>query len=352
MNFLILVRFGELWTKGKNRIEFINKLIENLKLIGRNVKFLRTRILLEGSLEKISKVPGVESASEGRIINRNLKEIKKEAKRLLGNSKTFAVRTKRIDKNFKYKSIEVNEIIGEYLSKFSKVNLENPEKIIGIEIFKDFAFVFDKTIRGPGGLPVGINGKCISLVSSGIDSPVSTWMMMRRGCEPIIIHYDINNSKVAFIRILEKLREYYPKLKYYVLPYGGIVSKYKVETRYWCLICKRIMVRIAQMIAEKENAKAIIMGDSLGQVASQTIDNIRIIEKVSKIPIFRPLIGLNKNEIIEYAKKIGTFELAENFKCPMVPKKPVTKGKLKLVERIESKLPIEKIIKEILRHSV
>ena len=352
MNFLILVRFGEIWTKGKNRNEFIKVLANNLRQVSKNVKILRNRILVEGELERVYKIPGVESASEGVIVDRDLNSIKKEAKKLLDNSKTFSIRAKRIDKNFKYHSMELNKIIGEYLSKFSKVNLKNPEKTIGIEIFEDFAFMFDKTIRGPGGLPVGTNGKCISLVSSGIDSPVSTWMMMRRGCEPIIVHYDIANSKVSFEKILKKLKEFHPNLKYYILPYGKILSNYKLETRSWCLICKRLMIRIAQRIAEEEGAKAIIMGDSLGQVASQTIDNIKIIERVAELPIFRPLIGLNKNEIINYAKRIGTFELAEDFKCPMVPKKPITKGKLKLVEKLESKLPIEKIINEILSHSM
>ena len=352
MNLLILVRFGELWTKGKNRDEFIKILSKNIEMVSKKVEILNNRILVDGELEKVSKIPGVESASEGIIINRDLEIIKKEAKKILGNSKTFSVRTKRVDKNFKYKSMEINKIVGEYLSHFSKVNLENPEKVIGIEILKNFAFIFEKTVRGPGGLPVGTNGKCVSLVSSGIDSAVATWMMMRRGCEPILVHYDINNSKETFKKILKKLKEYYPKLKYYVLPYGKILSKHRIPNRNWCLICKRLMIRIAQKIAEKEDAKAIIMGDSLGQVASQTIDNIEIVEKVARIPVFRPLIGLNKNEIIEYAKKIGTFELAEDFICPMVPKKPVTMGKLKLIEKLERELSIKKISEEILRHSM
>ncbi len=349
MNSLILVRFGEIWTKGHNREDFINQLVKNLKLVGKKPKVLRTRILIEGELEKIAKIPGVESASEGKLIPRDIKKLKNEAKKILGDAKTFAVRTKRVDKSYEYKSMEMNQLIGDYLSQFSKVDLTNPEKIIGIEVLQNGFFVFDKTIRGPGGLPVGVSGKCVALVSSGIDSAVATWMMMRRGCLPIIVHMDIHNSKKAFKQIFNKLKEYHPKMKAYIVPFGNIVSKYKLQTRSWCLICKRLMLRIAEEIADREGAEAIIMGDSLGQVASQTIHNMKIIEKATKLILFKPLIGLNKNEIIDYAKRIGTFELAEDFKCPFVPKKPTTHGKLKMVKRIEEEIPIEIIVKEAVK---
>ncbi len=345
MSSLILVRFGEIWTKGHNKEDFINQLVKNLKQFGKP-KLLRTRILIDGNLEKIANVPGVESASEGKLIPKDLNKLKKEARKLLGDAETFAVRTKRVDKSYELKSIEINELIGDYLSKFAKVNLTNPEKVIGIEVLQNGFFIFDKTIRGPGGLPVGVSGKCISLVSSGIDSAVATWMMMRRGCEPIIVHMNIANSKEAFTKIFKRLQEFHPKMKAYIIPFEEIVSKYKVQTRSWCLICKRLMLRIAEEIAEKEGAEAIIMGDSLGQVASQTIHNMKIIEKATNMLIFKPLIGLNKNEIIGYAKRIGTYELAEDFQCPMVPKKPVTHGKLKLVEKIEEEMPIEFIVKK------
>ncbi len=349
---LILIRFGEIWTKGHNRDDFINKLIENLKLVGKKPQLLRTRILIEGELDKISKIPGVESASEGKLIKKDIEELKKEALKLLGNAKTFAIRTKRVDKKYEYNSMELNKIIGEYVGKHSKVNLNNPEKVIGIEILPNGFFLFDKTIKGPGGLPVSVSGKCVSLVSSGIDSAVATWMMMRRGCLPILVHMDIANSKRTFIKIYKKLQEYHPKIKAYIIPFEKVIARYKVNTRSWCVICKRMMLRVATEIARKEDAEAIIMGDSLSQVASQTIHNMKIIERATNMLVFKPLIGLNKNEIIEYAKRIGTYDLSEDFKCPMVPKKPITRGKMKLIEKLESNMPIDEIVKEMINSSI
>ncbi len=347
---MILIRVGEIWTKGRNRDLFIKKLIENLKPFGKKIRYVRPRIFMEGEIEKILKVPGIESLSEGVIIEREIDKIKETARKMLGNSETFAVRTKRIDKNFEINSQKMNEIVGEYLSKFSKVDLKNPQTEIIIEIFNNFVFVGNKTIRGIGGLPVGIEGRVVSLVSTGIDSPVSTWMMMRRGCLPTIIHLDMG-TKDDFIKIIEKLREYHPKIKAYVIPYYEVISKYKIETRSWCLICKRLMLRIAERIAKKEDALAIVTGESIGQVASQTLTNLKIIERATNVLILRPLIGMNKSEIINYAKKIGTYDLSTDFKCPMVPKKPTTRGKLKQIEKLESKLPIERIIRECINSS-
>lgn len=357
---LYLIRYSEVFLKSESvRRRWVNRLVENIRKIAGDVKFRleRGRIWVisdERIDDKLRKVFGIVSFSP--CIHCKLEELENcvldFCKDRLKTAKTFAVRVKRVGEH-EFTSQDMERKLGALiLQKFPnlKVNLENPDKIIYVEIRGEDCYIFDEIIKGAGGIPLGVEGRVVSLLSGGIDSPVATWLMMKRGCEVIPLYLDIRpfTSDKAMERV-EKvanvLKEYYPDLELIVRNHGEFLRavkdllKSKRLESYTCVLCKRRMLRVAEEVAKEFNAKGIVTGDSLGQVASQTLDNLYVISQACSIPIYRPLIGFDKVEVERIAKEIGTYQYSIiPAECKAVPKRPTTKAKLSRVLEIEREL--------------
>ncbi|AEC52509.1 Putative thiamine biosynthesis protein THII [Pyrococcus sp. NA2] len=357
---MIIVRYGEIAIKRGKRREFEQKLAENIekilkrKGISGKVKIVRGRILVNAPdyvASIIAKVPGVVSVSPAKELEYSevpnyLKEVLKEY-----NPKSFKVETQRLDKTFLKTSIEINREIGAFIVKeFGwKVDLENPELIIGIEIIKGKAYVFLEKIKGVGGLPVGTQGKVVALLSGGIDSPVAAFLMLKRGAEVVALHFDQGtNAKAVVEKVVEILSEYSPDpIELIVENHFEVLKPYvqaltDIKRREWtCVICKIAMLKRAAEIAREIGALGIVTGDSLGQVASQTLSNLYFETVSINFPIYRPLIGFDKEEIVNIAKKIGTYEAFLEFpycECPFRPERVVTMPGIQEFEEIKFEL--------------
>lgn len=371
---MILVHYGEIGLKGKNRAIFEKCLIDNIKKALGKVKIYKEygRIIIEdgkGAEEKLKKIPGIENFSLVHIADLDIEEIKKLALEVAKNRKfaTFKIDARRANKNFPYNSMQTNEIVGKEIKEKLKkeVDLEKPDLTIYIEIGDKNAFLYTEKVKGIGGLPVGSQGKVVSLISGGIDSPVASWLMMKRGCKVVFIHF-YNERLVASPKKLEEiikiLNHYQLQTKAYFIPFADLQFEIikSVPARYRMIVYRRVMTKIANEIAKREKARAIITGDSVGQVASQTLENLNCIYEASSLPIFTPLIGMDKKEIIEMAKKIGTYEISirpyEDCCSFMVAKHPVTRANLEKIKEMEEKviIDIDAIIKksEIKKYSL
>ncbi len=357
---LYLIRYSEVFLKSEHvRRRWVNKLVENIKKVigGGRFRLERGRIWLvtdERVDEKLRKVFGISSFSP--CIHCKLDELEscvlEFCEGRLDDVKTFAVRVKRVGEH-EFTSLDVERSLGSLiLQRFPhlKVNLEKPEKTIYVEIRNEDCYVFDEVIKGAGGIPVGVEGKVVSLISGGIDSPVATWLMMKRGCEVIPLHMDVRPfTSERAVEKVEKitgvLKEYNPDLELIVREHGRFLRdvkellKSKRLESYTCVICKRRMLRVAEEVARDFKAKGVVTGDSLGQVASQTLDNLYVVSQACSIPIYRPLIGFDKVEVENIAREIGTYEYSIiPAECKAVPKRPTTKANLKRVLEIEDEL--------------
>jgi len=328
--------------------ELKRKLAENLKI--KRFKDLKTE---EFSAKSVSP-------SDGRAGVSGEKNLK---------FKSFRISTKRGDKTFPLTSEEVNREIGSFVQEKIyppngearvRVDLDNPELTIHIEIVNKRIFFGFEKIQGVGGLPVGSSGKVVCLLSGGIDSPVASYMMMRRGCKIVFVHFHAfpyldSSSQEKAKELVSLLDNYQQGSKLYFVPLGDIQKKVvlKVPEAYRVVIYRRLMFRIAEEIAKKENpaAAGLVTGESLGQVASQTLENISVIEKAVELSVLRPLIGMCKEDIIKIAREIETYEISIRLDqdcCQLfIPKHPVTKSDEKTVKEIESKLDIKKLIDKI-----
>ncbi len=366
---MILIHYGEIGIKGKNRAVFENCLIRNISKALRNYakkirkEYGRIIVFEENGKEEIKKrlekIPGIENFSFVHETKLDIEEIKRKALEIAKGKKftTFKISTKRANKDFPYSSMQVNEIVGEEIRKKlnKKVDLENAELTIFIEIGNKNAYIYTEKYEGVGGLPVGTEGKVISLLSGGIDSPVASWLMMKRGCKVIFVHF-YNEKLVAkpskAEEIVKKLNESQLESIAYYIPFADLQYEIikEVPAKYRMIVYRRFMARIANELARIEKAKAIVTGDSLGQVASQTLENLLCIYDASSLPVLSPLIGFDKKEIVEMAKKIGTYEISikpyEDCCTFMVAKHPATKAKLEEIKEMESrvKIDLEKII--------
>ncbi|WP_457754245.1 tRNA uracil 4-sulfurtransferase ThiI [Thermococcus sp.] len=353
---MILVRYGEIAVKRGRRREFERKLMENIlaalrrKGIEAKAELIRGRILVDAPDEAakiIAKVPGVVSVSPAREMSyEEVPNYLREALKGL-NPKSFKVETQRLDKTFLKTSVEVNREIGAFIVKeFGwKVDLENPELTIGIEIIKKKAYVFFEKIKGVGGLPVSTQGKVVALLSGGIDSPVAAFLMMKRGAEIIAIHFDQGkNARKVVEKTVNILNDYSPREIELIIenhfevlkPY--VVTLNRLNMREWtCVVCKIAMLRRAAEIAKERGALGIVTGDSLGQVASQTLTNLYFETMSVRFPIHRPLLGMDKEEIIRIAREIGTYQAFLEYPycdCPFRPERVVTQGKPEEFKRI------------------
>ena len=375
---ILIVKYGEIGVKGKNRYIFENKLIKNvkniLKPIGKfNVykEYGRIYVDLDGYdyeevVEEVRKVFGIVGVCPAVRAEKDYNLLKELALKMLEEKieqgyKSFKVDSRRGDKDFKLTSQEMSLDIGGYLVSQVKdkiaVDVRNPEVKIHCELRQNHVMVYSDTIPGYGGLPLGTNGRAMSLLSGGIDSPVASWMVAKRGMELECIHFH------SYPFTSEKSQEKVRDLAQILAKYCGRVRLHKVnmleiqksiglncKDEEMTIISRRFMMRIAERVAESRHCDALITGESIGQVASQTIQGLTCTNASVSLPVFRPLIAMDKTEIIEVAQKIGTFEtsiLPEEDCCTVFsPKKPVTKPKLDRIEKSENKLDVEKLIQD------
>ncbi len=374
----IVVHYGEIGTKGKNRSFFEKKLVENIKwnlkdnfvsvkrLYGRIIIDLKERYDKEFLREKLSNIFGITSFSFAVKSSLDLEEIKKISAKLISeNINSFRIKSSRSNKNYKYSSSEMNNLLGEYIvnNKKLKVDLTNPEITVYVEITENNSFIYNEKIKSLGGLPVGVSGKVISLVSGGIDSPVSSYFMMKRGCSVVYVHYynstiNTKQSLEKVIDIVNVLSKFQFKTKLYLVPFEEIQKEIikNINSRYRMIVYKRFMLMIAEKILENENAQAIIDGSNLAQVASQTISNLNVIQKAAKYLTLSPLIGFDKEDIINIAKKINTFELSilpyEDCCSFMIAEHPATKSDIEEIRKLENKLSKNVLIENAVKNAV
>ena len=345
MQKLILIKYGELTTKKGNRNQFINQLSDNIKKVI-NAKIIKKRdrmyILtddIDNTSKKLQKVFGLQGIVIAYQVNTSSEEIQNSVLEILENInfKTFKVETKRANKKFEINSMDFNNIIGSLVLKNfnSKVDVHNPDIIVHIEI-REETYIYLNEIKGSGGYPVGIQGKGILMLSGGIDSPVAGYLALKRGIDIDCLYFDSPphtslEAKNKVIKLASILNEYSGNIRLLVVPFTKLQEEIykKVPSEYNITILRRMMYRIATNIDKKY--KIVINGESIGQVASQTLTSINVINSVTNFPIIRPVACLDKLEIINIAKKIGTYETSilpfEDCCTIFVPKHPVIKKK-------------------------
>lgn len=376
MEALLSVSFGELFLKGANRKTFFNNalshIIANIKDIGYENTYVESAKLyirasedkFDDLIKEIKKVFGIAYIDEVYKVDKNLDEILKATKYIVNKyytdkEYTFKSQTTRVDKSFEYDSPKLNHLVGDYLlDEFDNlsVDIHNPDFKVYIDI-KSNAYVYSKRHKGLGGLPIGSSGQGLLLLSGGIDSPVAGFMMAKRGMKINAIHFHSYpfTSKQAHQKAedLAKLMSTYTgPLKFYSVNLSNIYKEIATNCprEETTILSRRFMMRISNEIADKYGYQVFVTGESLGQVASQTLESISVIEDSANFPILRPLVAIDKQDIVDLSKEIGTYEKSiEPFDdcCSIfAPDKPVTKPKLKYIERSEGNLDIDKLVKE------
>lgn len=379
MKDLILVRYGEIGTKGDNRYLFEDKLIQNIEdsLAGVgdiDVYKTKGRIFVEASAdvdidlvtEKLQKVFGIVGVCPAKAVALDFEKIKEAGlelmkKELTGNPQTFKVEARRANKGFEYDSMEINRELGAHVLRNIDnltVDVHEPEIRLNVEIRYKRAYVYANDLPGVRGLPVGSSDRAGLLLSGGIDSPVAGWMAMKRGVEliPIYFHappFTSNRAKEKVIDLCRKLAEYHTEnLELKVVPFTEIQTAINENCpkKLLTIIMRRMMMKLAEQITGEEEGKALITGESIGQVASQTLDSMYVTNAITTLPVFRPLIGLDKNEIKDLAKEIGTYEISiqpyDDCCTLFVPDNPEIKPKLRFVRYAEEDLEVEKLLTE------
>ena len=376
----IIIHYDEITLKGGNRPFFERVLINNIREFIKDIKYNNIykeggKIILEinkdTDLEKIKEIlkhiPGISNFYFAISEKKDLDKINKKTLELLQNylktedKKTFKIEARRSDKKFEFKSPEINRKTGEYVFENTKlkVDVHNPDMEIVVDIGHKQCFIYFEKIKGIGGLPVSTAGKLVSLLSGGIDSPVASFMMMKRGAKIIFVHFKnktissgAGDDKIK--NLVKKLSRFQGRSKLYIVPFEEFQKEIiaKIPSKNRMLVYRRIMFQLAEMIAKKENAKGFVTGDSLSQVASQTLENIGVIYDSANLPIFPPLIGMNKQEIIDLAVKIETYETSilpyQDCCSFLIAKHPETKAKLGDIIKQEENLEINEIVKKII----
>lgn len=371
----ILIAFGELFLKSEGvKKLFQRRLVQNLcfflekKGIDFKIHSFRERIFIETSqIQKASRIIkrifGIAWLSKSFCFPETTSEefsdfITKNYPKWIKKNETFAIKLRMEKGILRQNRKEIIDKIAKNIKR--KVDLTKPKKEIFVEIRKKAWFLYFKKIKGAGGLPVGSGGRVLSLISGGIDSPIAAFLIAKRGGENIWLHFHsfplVSKASIEKVKELAKFfLNYQSHLKVYFVPFQKVQLeiKTKIPAKYRILLYRRIMLRIAERIAKKEKCEVLVTGESLGQVSSQTLPNIKIIEEAVKIPILRPLIGWDKEEIIKLAEKIGTFEISikpqEDCCTLFVPKHQTAEGKLEIIKELEKKLEFGKIIREIIK---
>ncbi len=367
MREVILIKNGELVLKGLNRNTFEDILIKNIKKSLHHIgEFTYTKsqstimmepvdddIDLDDAVDAVSRVFGIAAFSRAAVCAKDMEAVKATALEYLDealtDAKTFKVEAKRSDKKFPLKSPQIQQELGGFLlSKYHhlKVDVHHPELTVTVEIRDNYAFVRGNTIKGAGGMPVSTNGRAAVLISGGIDSPVAAYMMAKRGIELVAVHFasppfttELAEQKV--MTLLHKVARYSGPITTYVVPFTALQTAIRdsCPEEYFTIIMRRYMMRISEILARHQNCHALITGESVGQVASQTIYALGCTDAVTTMPVFRPCIGMDKAEIIALSRKIDTFETSiqpyEDCCTVFTPKHPKTRAKIEEVAAAE-----------------
>ena len=383
MKEIILIKNGELALKGLNRSTFEDILIKNIRKRIKPLGEFEYRkeqstvavvpmddfIDMDEVSDRISRVFGIAAYSRALQVEKDMEVILENAPEYLAEqlkaAKTFKVEGKRSDKKFPLKSPEISaEVGGAILSKFPhlKVDVKNPDILVTIEIREKFAFIRGNQTKGAGGMPTGTAGKSSILISGGIDSPVAAYMMAKRGLVLNAIHfasppYTSPQSEEKVHNLLRQVSRYSGNITLFTVGFTEIQEEIrdKCPEDLFTLIMRRFMMRIAQRIAKKEESKALITGESLGQVASQTLNALACTDAVVEMPVFRPLIGLDKDEIIKVSRRIDTFDISiepyEDCCTVFTPKHPKTKPQISVLENAEKALDVEALIERAIENT-
>lgn len=378
MKEVILIKNGELALKGLNRSTFEDILVKNIRRRLKSagdfdyIKSQSTIIIepkdencdFEAAQEAVSRIFGIAGFSRAAAVEKDFDKVIEISgaylEGALKNAKTFKVEAKRSDKKFPLTSPEISrEMGGHLLSVYPhlKVDVHNPEVTVMVEVRDKYIFLHGTQIKGAGGMPVGTGGKAGILISGGIDSPVAAWMMAKRGIELTAIHfasppYTSKRAEMKVVTLLEKVAKYSGRMTMFTVPFTEIQEQIKdnCPEELFTLIMRRAMMKAAEKIARKENCQALITGESVGQVASQTIYALACTDAAANMPVFRPLIGMDKDEIIEISRKIDTFETSilpyEDCCTVFTPKHPKTRPNLGDIEKAEQLIPLEELVEE------
>lgn len=379
MKEIVLVKYGEIILKGLNRPVFENILLKNirnaLKSLG-EIEVTRAQaaiyidppesVDIDDVIERLKKVFGILSITRAGVVEKDIEAIKRAAVEYCGDDVTegvtFKVEAKRADKKFPIKSPEICREVGGYMFENLagvKVDVNNPSNTVMVEIRDFAAYVYCKKIAGQGGLPIGTGGRAMLLLSGGIDSPVAGYMMAKRGVELEAINffsypYTSERAKEKVISLASILSGYASKIRLHIVPFTEIqlAIRDNCPEEHLTLIMRRFMMKIAERTALNNHTEALITGESLGQVASQTMQALHVTNSVVDMPVFRPLIGMDKEEIVRISRKMGAFETSilpyEDCCTVFTPKHPVTKPKLDRIIKSESKLDIDALIERAL----
>ena len=378
MEKLFSVHYAEVGLKGKNRVFFEKRLVNNIKLSLRGtgyaaVERLHDRILVHLGQEtditevkkRLRKVMGIAHFELSTRTERDITAIKEAALRQIEEDcyESLKVETRRTDKTFPLTSPQVSAEVGGYLIKETgaRADMHNPDLVCWVKITHNAAYLSTEKISGVGGLPVGVSGKVLVMLSGGIDSPVAAWQMIKRGAKAVFIHfysypYTDKASLEKVIELAQILAVSNYRSPVYLVPFAELqqVIVSATPTPFRVLLYRRMMTRIAERVAAMEQAEALVTGESLAQVASQTLTNLRTIEAIADIPILRPLIGDDKADIIEKAQRIGTFDVStrphQDCCSLFVPKHPATRASLNELADAESGLAIDALVEEALNN--
>jgi tRNA uracil 4-sulfurtransferase len=376
MRYLI-GRYHEITLKGRNRWRFVDQLKQNLRAIFSDyrlgaVRSEGPRLMVElpdelsddVAAERAAFLFGVQNFSLSHPVALDIEALKREAVAAARGkpAKTFRISTRRAEKRFALNSMEIDRIVGaEVASALDlKVDLDNPDLRISIEILPDAAYMSAGKLTGPGGLPVGISGRAMVMLSGGIDSPVAAWRMMRRGLHVDFVHFHSHPlvstaSSEKACDLAAYLTRYEARSTLALAPFADVQREIVARTRrpLRVVLYRRFMMRIASALAHKGGAGVLVTGESLGQVASQTLENMTVIETAASLPVMRPLVGMDKNEIVEQARHLGTFEtsiLPDEDCCSLfVPAHPETHARLEEVVEAESCFDIERMVADAVR---
>ena len=378
MNDMILLKLGEIVLKGLNRKSFEQKLMGNIRrrLLGLGkfkVSCMQSTVYVEpesedadldAAFEALQDVFGIVKISRAVACDKDMDAIARTAIDYLRDdmlrAKSFKVESKRSDKSFPMTSIELSQYVGGELQEAypgCAVDVHEPELVVHIEIRDLAAYVHAQPVQGAGGMPVGSNGVAVTLLSGGIDSPVSSYMIAKRGVRLIPVHffsfpYTSQQAKEKVVELARILTRYCGKMTLEVVPFTHIQEEIrdKCPEEYFTLIMRRFMMRIAERIANEWNAKAIVTGENLGQVASQTMEAMASTQAVLDLPVLQPLIGMDKEEIVQMSRKIGTFDTSilpyEDCCTVFTPRHPRTRPKVAEVAAAESALDVDALVEE------
>ena len=374
----IMIRFGELSTKGKNRKDFIRTLADNVKNalkdwpeLSFETRYDHIYVGLNGLdyqpvIERLQDVSGIHALSLVYRCDKDVEAMKESALRLINEEegKTFKVKVKRGDKTYPLISDEITRIVAGHIlrnTQHLKVDVHNPDILLSIEVRQEAAYIFCKTFLGAGGYPLGVGGKTMHMLSGGIDSPVAAYLMMKRGVSIECIHFaSPPYTQMGVIYKLEDLLKvltrYQPRIRLHIVPFTKIQEAiYDNAPESYCItLMRRMMFRLADALSKRRKCPVISSGESIGQVASQTLQSMHVINAVTNTPVIRPLATTDKLEIIKISKKIGTYDISirpyEDCCTIFTPKAPKTMPHQDEVEEFEKKFDYESMIRDAINN--